>query len=357
MSHIVLFEQSERECQATLAVLSENFPADDIRVAHTFDEAIEYLKRGSTDLLIASVPRFSYPYISFLSRAQTYLPDTPVLVTSTAPNAEVSSNVWRLGVTDYLLKPFRASWLVAAVRALLVSDNQEITGRLDWRKSYYVKRIGDFMHSFKYKKCIEATREYVDSLFDSLDNKKEIGSSMVDFARDVVGLLGSYSTTCQNDALRYLERLSFRFEQVQNKYDAYVLFEKLIERLFDLIEKEDTSGDCGIQAVLTYIDRHVHDELSLVDAAQFANMSTSYFSKYFKRETGHSFVSYVTDGKLELACLMLAESDMSVIQIANNLSYNGANYFSKTFKKKLGMTPSEYREQKQKGVLIRGVTT
>ncbi len=73
-------------------------------------------------------------------------------------------------------------------------------------------------------------------------------------------------------------------------------------------------------------------------------MSSYYFSRFFKKITGVNFITYVTDCKIAVAREMLENTDMPVISIACELSYNEANYLSKVFKRKMGMTPTEYRE-------------
>lgn len=345
MSHIVLFDQNARSREQVATILRDGFPSETIHVCSSFDMTSDLLKRGIADLLIVDVPRFTYAFCSLLSGISKTLPGVPVLVTSTASRTEVSGNVWRLGVTDYLLKPYRPDWLVAAVHAMLARPGQDARlSRMDWRRERYVCKVGEYLHAYKYKKCIEATREYVDSLFDSLENDNEIAEALTAFAKGLIGLADGYGPTARNDASTYFERVGYRFSQVGARYDAYSAFENLVGRLFDLAEKEGLPDVDAFQRVMTKLDRSVHSEITLVEIAKFANMSPSYFSKWFKRESGTGFVSYVTDAKLEYACLMLTESDMTVIQIARDLSYNGANYFSKAFKKKLGMTPTEYRE-------------
>lgn len=346
MSTIVLFEQSVRELKFIADALAKSLLDDTVRCADSFEQALAQLRLGSCDLLVASVPRFTYAYSSFIARAQAIMPGMPILVLSTAPNAEVSSNVWRLGVTDYLLKPFRPSWLVAAIRVLLASSDEVDSSKMVWRRDRFVKRIGECLQEYKYKNCVEITREYVDVLYDTLDRAADIGAEAVAFAEGMASLAGAFGSTCRSDAENYLNLLRLKFGRATSKYDTYVLFEKLVGKLFDLIDREGVQGVSAIQRVLTHIDRCVHEELTLVDIAKFACMSPSSFSKYFKRETGQNFVPYVTDGKMEYACVMLLESDMSIIQIANDLSYNGANYFSKTFKKRIGVTPTEYRYRK-----------
>lgn len=345
MSRIILLEQSLRERTFTGALLAQNFPETEVVLAADFEDALNKIKAGSCDLLIANVPRFTYAYSSFLSRANANMGGSPILVLSTAPNAEVSSNVWRLGVTDYLLKPFRPNWLVSAVHALINTSDETQSLKLDWRRKHYVKRLGEYLQQYKFKECVQVCREYVDYLYDTLDNSTEIGQALVAFAEAAVSFSGGYGSSCRSNAENFLGQLRVRLERSRTRFDAYVQYEKLVCRLFDLRDREGVQVVSPIQRILTHIDRNVREELTLFDMAKFASMSPSYFSKYFKRETGHNFVSYVTDSKMEYACLMLLESDMSIIQIANELAYNGANYFSKTFKKRMGVTPTEYRDQ------------
>ena len=83
----------------------------------------------------------------------------------------------------------------------------------------------------------------------------------------------------------------------------------------------------------------------VLDVANHVNISTYYLSKIFKKEMGVNFITYVTDRKMDLAKEMLVNTDIPVLNIALDLAYNEANYFSKAFKKKTGLTPSEYREK------------
>lgn len=80
-------------------------------------------------------------------------------------------------------------------------------------------------------------------------------------------------------------------------------------------------------------------------------MSSCYFSKFFKKMTGQNYIAYITDGKVELAKQMLLDTDLPVINISYELSYGETNYFSKAFKRKVGVTPTEFRESgKRAGV-------
>ena len=77
-------------------------------------------------------------------------------------------------------------------------------------------------------------------------------------------------------------------------------------------------------------------------------VSSSYFSSVFKKETGKSFVSYLTDYRLDRALVLLMEKQEKTYVIANMVGYSDPNYFSYVFKKKYGMSPSKYMFEKYK---------
>lgn len=72
-------------------------------------------------------------------------------------------------------------------------------------------------------------------------------------------------------------------------------------------------------------------------------VSNSYFSSVFKKEAGKSFISYLTDYRMDIAAEMILNTDEKSYTIAEKVGYLDANYFSYVFKKKFGVSPSKYR--------------
>ena len=95
--------------------------------------------------------------------------------------------------------------------------------------------------------------------------------------------------------------------------------------------------------LLNYIEQHAGSALALSKAAEYLSVSPSHLSKTFKARTGVRFVDYVAEKRIERAKLMLAHTDLPVLRIATDLSFQPVNYFSRVFKKHTAMTPSDYR--------------
>ena len=93
-----------------------------------------------------------------------------------------------------------------------------------------------------------------------------------------------------------------------------------------------------------YIGNNFQKDISLDEVSRVANVSPYYFSKVFKEETRETFVEYLTGLRMEHAKNLLREKEKSIKQICVESGYSDPNYFSRIFKKTVGVTPSEYRE-------------
>ena len=116
--------------------------------------------------------------------------------------------------------------------------------------------------------------------------------------------------------------------------------------LNEIIKKERVnSSRLLVEKAKEYIRNNYNDEELSVEKLCFnLHVSPTYFSTIFKKETDMSFVSYLTDIRLEEAVKLLNTTDDKTYIIATKVGYQEANYFSYVFKKKYGISPSRYRK-------------
>lgn len=88
---------------------------------------------------------------------------------------------------------------------------------------------------------------------------------------------------------------------------------------------------------------HLHDHLDLATLAQAAHLSKFHFAKKYKAQTGYSPIQHFIHMKMERACYLLDSGQQPVSEIAERLGYTDAQYFSRLFKKVVGLSPSDYR--------------
>ncbi|MCH5256225.1 MAG: response regulator [Lachnospiraceae bacterium] len=113
-----------------------------------------------------------------------------------------------------------------------------------------------------------------------------------------------------------------------------------------LNERRDNTKSFVTKAI-EYVKEHYADQdLSIETICSYLNVSAAYFSTVFKKETGKTFINYLTDYRMEKAeNLLLTENEKTYI-IAQKVGYSDPNYFSYAFKKQFGMSPSKYKTSK-----------
>lgn len=114
----------------------------------------------------------------------------------------------------------------------------------------------------------------------------------------------------------------------------------------NILGKRKESSNNTVYLAKEYIKANYNKMLNLDEVSYYVNISPYYFSKIFKEETGENFIEYLTNVRIEKAKELLNRSEYSMKEIGIMVGYADPNYFSRTFKKKVGVTPTEYREGK-----------
>ncbi|MDL2300359.1 AraC family transcriptional regulator [Clostridiaceae bacterium OttesenSCG-928-D20] len=108
-------------------------------------------------------------------------------------------------------------------------------------------------------------------------------------------------------------------------------------------QKTKLQGDSQIvEAVSRILSDNIESKISLEDILKSVCFSKSYLTKLFRDHTGKSIMSYYQELKLNRAKELISERTLSFTEIAERLRYNSIHHFSASFKKQIGMTPSEY---------------
>lgn len=98
-----------------------------------------------------------------------------------------------------------------------------------------------------------------------------------------------------------------------------------------------------IKVVISYVEEHYAQTITIEEMAALCYFSKSYFMKFFKDSMGSSFVTYLNDYRLEVAANMLQATEDNILYIANACGFDNLSYFNRSFKKKYGVTPGKFR--------------
>lgn len=100
-----------------------------------------------------------------------------------------------------------------------------------------------------------------------------------------------------------------------------------------------------IQKALDYVARHFREPVSVADISEYTAISPNYFSHLFKAQTGINFSDYVTRYRIEKSKQLLRETDKQIGEIAEQVGIPDYKYFARIFRRLVGKTPSQYREE------------
>lgn len=101
-----------------------------------------------------------------------------------------------------------------------------------------------------------------------------------------------------------------------------------------------------IEQAMDYIEKHLEQNLTLIEIAGNSNMSVPNFCKKFKARTGKTLVQYVNERKVESVKRQLRCNTLSLSEIAERTGFSNENYMVRVFKKVTGMTITDYRRQR-----------
>lgn len=144
---------------------------------------------------------------------------------------------------------------------------------------------------------------------------------------ELSGLYGLIEKCCNSEELNtLLEESAHSVTQKVNSYNTKSI--KLV-----------------LRKAVEYLQAHYFEQITLNEVAEHTFVSTYYISRMFKREMGKNFVDYLNEIRIEKAKELLKDVRFKTYEIAEKVGIPDAHYFSRMFKKYVGVTPTEFREQ------------
>lgn len=275
----------------------------------------------------------------------------------------------QIGITDYLLKPIDFEKLVCTLKNTVSTLNRETAeqqrmqeaqhiaretflrdiclGNLDiMRDSYRLSRlnftipieqlagtVAELQLVGKELDGSEAeTRKILSGLFPELYIISKNNSNFFGIKLNAGGVKQENSK--QTDEIRFLNEVNFA--RLSDLPAAYAHLMELCA------EKDDATPE--VRAVKKYIKEHYMEQFSREDVAAACFVSASYMGRVFKRETGITYIEYLTKVRMENAIIFMKEN-IPIDKIAGKVGYSSTRHFVRVFKDYTGLSPRDYRRQ------------
>lgn len=181
---------------------------------------------------------------------------------------------------------------------------------------------------------LETIKSCFPEIGDTVSTIQETQNALSFFGETQKKLQELMSKMTSQNTVERLSGLILILGQISDSGFANIVGRSVVER-----KKEKK-----LHEIYMFIMNHFHRTIELDKVAQIAGMPKSTFCLFFKKMTGKSFVTYLTDFRIESSCQMLLKTKMSVSEICVASGFNDIPYYNRVFKKIKKQTPTQYRK-------------
>ena len=339
-------------------------------------EALEIIKNRGIDILVTDIQMPKLSGMNLIEKARKNSSHLKVIVISGFAEFEYAQKSIRFGVNEYLLKPFRSKKLLEVVNKardeLIKEKNNE--QRLASLRAEMSSYINENKLNSSYNWLIDDQFfQHQSLIMDRIDlNAVLKRGSRDDILKTVNKIIDELESVDLNreklyvvlnnlilESFKIIKDLDYRVEDLleiinkekiekinsENLKEIEIILKEFLLRLHDLISfNPDDKNQQIINEMKEYIAANYQDGITLSEMARKFNLSSGHLSNLFHEETGESFSDYLNMIRLNKAKELLKTTDDKIYQIADQLGFNDAYYFSSWFKKLVGASPTTYRD-------------
>ncbi|MFP4370785.1 MAG: response regulator [Halanaerobium sp.] len=347
-----------------------------IFAASNGEEALDFIKENGIDILVTDIQMPKLSGMNLIEKSRKNSEHLKVIVISGFAEFEYAQKSIRFGVNDYLLKPFRSKKLLAVInkaRDELIKEKNdeqrlsilrgEISNYINKNKldSIYNWLIDDqfFQHQSLIMDRInldavlkrgtkENVLKTVNKIIEGLEsielNKEKLYVVLNNLILESFKIIKDLDYGAE-DLMKIINKDRIEKIDYDNLKEIEIILKEFLLRIHNLISfNPDQKNKKIINEMKEYIAAKYQDGITLSEMALKFNLSTGHLSNLFHEETGESFSDYLNMIRLNKAKELLKTTDDKIYQIADQLGFNDAYYFSSWFKKLVGASPTTYRD-------------
>ncbi|NHW34671.1 response regulator [Paenibacillus aceris] len=366
--------------------LQTRFPEHQVHLAANAEQAVSLLRSHRIQIVLTDILMPGMTGLELMNMSRSRHPHVKWVVISAYSEFSYAQEAVRLGAKDYLLKPIGKEVLSDMIRKLgeeiareteLIEEAELLKANRKYLQEAVFQRfaqgldtgridMGPFMEQHPYFHLIMVKMEsdkavylenfIIENVLLELIERYGKGFVTVHDSKSLLGLvtlpeaalLPVLVDELRSHLVKYL-KVPFQIMSSE-KIDRIEAVPAEVQRMrqvstTQVYEHHASGSDRSVDVALQYIRTHYHDDLSLEKVAAIVYLNPVYFSQLFKQKTGQGFKEYVTHLRLEQAKQLLRNPKLKLADVAERIGYQDMRHFSQVFRKKYGVTPSEYRQE------------
>lgn len=322
--------------------LSETVPwakhgCEVVGTARDGQEGLAMIRRLRPHMIFSDIYMPKMDGLTMAAAMKSEYEDTELTILTGYRDFELAQQSIRLGVTRFLVKPSNMEELEEAVAAMAARLRKKgITGGKSDPEECTESVSNETADAFLVKKALDYMRENYRQKVTLTDVAESVYVSSYHMGRLLKRHTGKSFSELMN---------SIRIEEMKKASNAMETdIPGAEKKLPDDYQYAGRKQEYVVDRLKEYIESHLDGNLSRKELSGVVYLSEDYLSKIFAAATGMPLSGYVSSRRIARAQQLLAETDLTVSQIALRVGFSNFSYFSKIFRELTGKTPNEYRE-------------
>lgn len=202
--------------------------------------------------------------------------------------------------------------------------------------------------------------QFDDKMFHEGIEGSQNGDSLKEIFRTRENLSANWPAEVEAEMIYYLGKLydeeiareeGYVFATLQHLYGMLALFSRRVPEKNSQMKKalkddslQNKETLARMDKIFAYIEANYNQGVTLEEVARYIGFSPHYFTRFFKRNTGTTFVGFLTEYRLNMAKSILGTEELPMIEVAERAGFNSVKTFHHVFKDNVGMSPLKYQK-------------
>lgn len=339
--HKILVVDDEYLSREAIKLVVKEELKDEVEVLEAANgiEAKHILDNYSLDIILLDINIPGINGVDLCKYIKAKFPNISIIVITAYDDLDIKNKIMDFNIEKYFIKPVRPQYIINSLNKIIYKYKKEDI--MSYQK--HLTNLSKCIEDNCYKESVDTIKTYINKIYSTNDE--------ILVEKDLKLFINGIDNISKSKNLHTYQNISDKIQILDKEYMQFFKRKKLIDELtslikdiFDIILSDESITNNYVKDILNYIERNISKNITLEDAAGFVNLSPHYLSKIFKKETGVNFITYLTNRRIDIAKEMLENENIPISNIAIELCYSKSNYFSKVFKKNVGVTPTKYRE-------------
>lgn len=339
MYRILVVDDEPMICKGLSKTLAkaEHIPTY-VQTAEDGLQALELIKTMKPHFVFTDIRMPKMDGLELCKQISERYPHIQLVVVSGYGEFEYAKKCISYGVSGYILKPITKQNVHEALQKLvdqhLMKKKSAILTPL--RVEAWVEKMLDAIWLLQLEQLESVLSEWELELQSYQFSTIQLRELLTDFLVMLAKELEKKGMVIDRDELKAMIS--------EDEEDLLPVFNHSLRgTLFQIKELRKVKGKDMIEEAKNYIEENLAKEVSLEEVADMLGLNPSYFSQYFKLKTNETFIQYRIKRRMEKAKRLLEISHYRITDISHEIGYADHPHFTKTFKKFVGVSPSEYR--------------